>query len=135
MKKTLYGGRLALALGIVLLTAVACQGRSTGTPGYVPIGTSNVATPQMMEAKIISSCGTKIRIVLLGSVECKFHENNHPLRTFTLVNHTNGLVSISPSSGTKLTTFTVTAILLGSGYFTVKDADGNQLNVKLEIVT
>lgn len=135
MKQSLCVGRLALALGVVLLTAVACQGRSASTPGYVPIGTSNVAAPEMMQAKIISSCGTKIRIVLLGTVECKFHENNHPLRVFTLVNHTNGLVSISPSSGTKLTTFTVTAILLGSGYFTVKDADGNQLNVKLEIVT
>lgn len=134
MKQSLCGGRLALALGLVLLTAVACQGRSSSTSGYVPVGT-NVATPEMMQAKIISSCGTKIRIVLLGSVECRFHENNHPLRVFTLVNHTSGLVSISPSSGTKLTTFTVTAILLGSGYFTVKDTDGNQLNVKLEIVT
>ncbi len=135
MKKSLYGGRLALALGVILLTAVGCQGRSSGTPGYVPAGAGSVATPEMLQAKIISSCGTKIRIVLLGSVECRFHENNHPQRTFTLVNHTNGLVSISPGSGTKLTTFTVTAILLGSGYFTVKDADGNQLNVKLEVVT
>ena len=135
MKQSLRIGRLALALGVVLLTGVACQGKSTSSAGYVPAGTGDVAAPQMMKAKIISSCGTKIRIVLLGSVECRFHENNHPLRTFTLVNHTNGLVSISPSSGTKLTTFTVTAILLGNGYFTVKDDDGNQLNVKLEVVT
>ena len=135
MKESMRSGGFAIALGVVLLTAVACQGRTASTPGYVPVATGNEETPQMMRAKIISSCGTKIRIVLLGSVECRFHEDNHPQRVFTLVNHTNGLVSISPSSGTKATTFTVTAILLGSGYFTVKDADGNQLNIQLQIVT
>jgi hypothetical protein len=98
MKKSLSGGRLALALGIVLLTAVASQGRSTGAPGYVPVGAGNVASASRWTT-------------------------------------TRTLVSVSPGSGTKLTTFTVTAILLGSGYFTVKDADGNQLNVKLEVVT
>lgn len=102
MNKSLSGGRLALALGIVLLLAVACQGRSTGAPGYVPAGADSVASPQMLQAKIISSCGTKIRIVLLGTVECKFHENNHPLRTFTLDDHTNGLTATSSTLSWRL---------------------------------
>ena len=84
-------------------------------------------------AKIISSCGKHVHIVIAGIVDCKFREPGYGGGTFTLTNDTKGIVVISPSSGTKSTTFTILGALLGSGHFVVKDAKGRELRVTVKV--
>lgn len=121
------------------LTMVACHGQTPGSSSYIPTNAtalsaqsgSGVASPDVR--KIISSCGKHVHIVLLGIVDCKFREAGYGDGTFTLTNDTKGIVVISPSSGTKATTFTILGAVLGSGHFTVKDAKGRHLSVTVKV--
>jgi hypothetical protein len=82
--------------------------------------------------KIDSSCGDRVHIVLLGIVDCKFDEKNYD-GNFKVTVQTKGLISISPSHGTKDTKFTVTALLVGRGYFLVKGSKGVSLKVRVHV--
>ena len=53
--------------------------------------------------------------------------------TLPRLNHTKGLVGITPSKGTKDTTFTVTGLIVGKGYFLVRDSHKNTLKVKVRV--
>ena len=121
------------------LTLVACHGQMPGGPSYIPTN-SAVSTSQLgggiapdTKRKIVSSCGQHVHIVLAGIVDCKFREAGYGDGTFTLTNDTKGIVVISPSSGTRSTTFTILGALLGSGHFTVKDAKGRELRVTVKV--
>ncbi|HEX3368520.1 MAG TPA: hypothetical protein VHS56_03010 [Candidatus Cybelea sp.] len=132
---------LAAAAAALSLSIVACHGASPGGSSYVPAGSTALSAPQAgsglaaPDAKrtIVSSCGKHVRIVLLGFLNCKFRESGYGDGTFTLTNHTKGLVVISPSSGTRETTFNIAAALLGSGHFLVKDAKGRSLRVGVKV--
>jgi hypothetical protein len=133
--------RSVLGLAILALSVVACHGSPTGSAPYLP---SNVggAAPQSVriapnaeeKGEIISSCGKHVRIVLAGIVNCRFREpgygDNSP---FTLHDHTNGLILISPNKGSSDIKFTITGLLIGSGYFVVKDTRGHQLKVFVRV--
>ncbi len=129
----------AAAAVALSLTMVACHGQTPGSSSYIPTNAtalsaqsgSGVASPDVR--KIISSCGKHVHIVLLGIVDCKFREAGYGDGTFTLTNDTKGIVVISPSSGTKATTFTILGAVLGSGHFTVKDAKGRHLSVTVKV--
>jgi hypothetical protein len=82
---------------------------------------------------IRSSCGHRIHVVVLGIVDCRFHESGYGNATFTLHDHTNGLVIISPTQGNKTTTFTITGAVVGNGFFTVKDGKGNKVRVRVRV--
>ena len=131
--------RLAAAAAILGLGA-ACHGASPGT-GYVPASASAVSLPQASDSgpvadhkkgDIDSTCGTKLHIVLLGFVDCKFKEKGYG-GLFRIFNRTKGIVTITPSSGTKATTFTVIGAVLGHGEFLVKDGKGNHLALRVKV--
>jgi hypothetical protein len=135
--------RFGLAAGAAAfsLTMAACHGQSPGSAGYIPTGSSALSAPQAglgsdspdAKRKIVSSCGDHIHIVLAAIVDCKFRERGYGGGTFTLENHTKGIVVISPSSGTKATTFTILGAVLGSGNFVVKDTKGRDLKVTVRV--
>jgi hypothetical protein len=128
-------GAAALSLSIA-----ACHGGSPGA-SYVPTGSTAPSASQAgtglaipdAKRKIVSSCGKHVRIVLLGVLDCKFKEAGYGNGTFTLTNDTKGLVLISPSSGTRATTFTIAGAVLGSGHFLVKDSKGRTLRVRVKV--
>jgi hypothetical protein len=141
MKQRVNPVRFLLALAVLALSAAGCQGGSPSSAQYTP--TSTGAAPAMLtggtlspdkkkKAKIVSSCGDHIKIVVLGILECKFHESGYT-STFNITNKTNGLVGISPNSGDKDTTFTISALLVGSGYFLVEDKNGTKLKVFVKV--
>jgi hypothetical protein len=133
----LVSGSVAFALGLA-----ACHGSPGGSAPYLPGGSSGIssqshpgAAPNTEErGEIISSCGRHIRIMVAGIVNCRFREpgygDNSP---FTLHNHTQGLILISPSSGSSDTKFTITGVLVGSGFFIVKDNRGHHLTVFVRV--
>jgi hypothetical protein len=134
--------RIGLAAGAVAfsLTMVACHGQTPGSSSYLPTSSvaptselSGAAAPDHVKKKIVSSCGDHVHIVLAGIVDCKFRERSYGDGTFTLTNNTKGIVILTPMSGTKSTTFTILGALLGSGYFTVKDAKGRELRVTVKV--
>ena len=134
--------RIGFAAGAAALSLamVACHGQSPGSSGYMPTNSSALSAPQAGSGlaapdvrKIISSCGKHVHIVLAGIVDCKFREPGYGDGTFTLTNDTKGIVVLSPSSGTKSTTFTILGALIGSGHFTVKDAKGRELRVTVKV--
>ncbi len=136
---SITAGAAALSLSVV-----ACHGQSPGGSGYVPPASTSFsaaqqstgfATPDKKKEKIeiVSSCGKHVRIVLLGIIDCKFREENYGDGTFTLTNNTNGIVVISPSSGTRATTFTILGAVLGGGNFVVKDKKGHHLKVRVRV--
>jgi hypothetical protein len=119
---------------------VACHGQTPGSSSYIPTNSTALSESQSGQGlaspdvrKIISSCGQHVHIVLAGIVDCKFREPGYGGGTFTLTNDTKGIVVISPSSGTKSTTFTILGALLGSGHFVVKDAKGRELRVRVKV--
>lgn len=132
--------RLVAAAAVLALGAVACHGGSPGGAGYVPAGAAfspsqaNAGGPVADRKKgdIDSTCGTKVHIVLLGFVDCKFDEKGYG-GLFRIFNKTKGIVTITPPSGTKATKFTIIGAVLGHGVFLVKDSRGNQLALKVRV--
>ena len=129
-------GLLALSLGLT-----ACHsGSSAGTP-FVPQSSAvsqsqvplNVSPDHGQRGVIVSSCGTHIRIKIAGILNCRFREYGYHDGKFRLDNDTRGLILISPHSGDKHTTFTITGLVVGSGHFTVKDDMGHHLNVHVRV--
>jgi hypothetical protein len=136
--------RLRLVTGIAVLSLIlaACHGGSSGTAPYLPAsGTSSlqsldrgIAPNHEERGELFSSCGHRIRIVLAGIVNCHFHEVGASRKdVFTLKNDTHGLILISPSTGTRNTTFTITGLLIGSGHFSVHDGAGDRLVVTVRV--
>lgn len=124
---------VAFSLGMA-----ACHGGSPGSSAYIPAGASapqsqGFEMPDHTKRQIISSCGKHVHIVLLGVVDCKFREPGYGNGTFALTNDTKGIVLISPSSGTRSTTFTILGAVLGSGHFTVKDDKGRSITVTVKV--
>lgn len=143
MKQRVNPVRLVLALAVLALSAAGCQGGTPSSTQYMPTSTgaapSSVTTgtfspDKKKKAKIISSCGQHIKIVLLGIMNCRFHESGYS-GNFTVTNDANGLIGISPNSGDKGTTFTITGLLLGSGYFLVQDSNGTKLKVFVKVIS
>src|ERR1700744_1472137 len=119
MKQRVNPFRLVLAAGVLAIAAAGCQGGAPSNAAYMPtstgaapaISTSGMALPDKKnKPKIVSSCGQHIKIVLLGIVDCRFHEQGYS-GSFTITNNTNGLIGITPMTGDKKTTFTITGLL------------------------
>ncbi len=124
----------ALVLGIV-----GCQGGASAPQSFAPYGSApavsapgNAVLPNK-DVDIKSSCGRKIHVVVAGSVDCRFHEHGYGDGLFTIHDHTNGLVTISPTQGDRRTKFTVTGVAVGSGYFVVTDANNHKLRVRVRV--
>ncbi|HEY3675584.1 MAG TPA: hypothetical protein VGK84_06290 [Candidatus Tumulicola sp.] len=141
MKQRVNPVRFLLALAVLALSAAGCQGGSPSSAQYTPTMTGaapsnltggTISLDKKKKAKIVSSCGDHVKIVVLGILECKFHESGYT-SNFNITNDTNGLVGISPNSGDKGTTFTITALLVGSGYFLVEDKNGTKLKVFVKV--
>jgi hypothetical protein len=133
--------RLVTGMAVLSLFLAACRGGSSGTAPYLPSSTPSeksldrgIAPSNDERGELFSSCGRRIRIVLAGIVNCRFHEaGGSPKDVFTLKNHTQGLILISPTIGNRYTTFTITGLVIGSGHFTVKDGKGNRLVVTVRV--
>ena len=124
-----------VSAGLCVAGLAACGG-STNTPGYAaytPSGVTGLAqiAPDKKPA-IESTCGTRIHMEVGLFVDCKFKEKGYG-GNFTVSNHTKGLVGISPDKGTKDTTFVVTGILVGKGYFLVRDHHKNSLKIRVRV--
>ena len=119
--------------GLCVVGLAACGSSTTGYESYTPSGAAGLAqlAPDK-KATIASTCGTKIHIVVGVFVECKFKEKGYG-GNFTILDHTKGLVEISPTKGTKDTTFVVTGLLVGRGYFLVRDRQKNTLKIKVRV--
>jgi hypothetical protein len=131
--------RFVFAIAVLALSAAGCSGGTPSSTQYMPTSTGAAQTPagatvspDKNKAQIISSCGTHIKIVVLGIQTCRFHESGYT-GSFNVTDHTNGLIGISPASGDKKTVFTITALLIGSGYFLVEDGNGRKLRVHVKI--
>ena len=124
--------RLRLVTGMTVLSLIlgACHGGSSGTAPYLP---SAAPANHEQAGALYSSCGTHIRIVLAGIVNCSFREGGVRHDVFTLKNHTQGLVLISPLTGNERTQFTITGLVIGSGHFTVHDGKGDRLFVSVRV--
>lgn len=124
-------GIVAATLYAVALTA--CGGGTPGSENFTPSGAASLLqlAPDK-KAAIASTCGTKIHVVVAAFIDCKFKEKGYG-GNFTILNHTKGLVGISPSKGTKDTTFVVTGLLVGKGYFLVRDSHKNTLKIKVRV--
>ena len=128
-------GLLALSFG-----AAACHGASpSGTP-FVPQSSAgsqslplDISPDHGPRGVIVSSCGTHIRIKVAGILNCRFREYGYRDGAFRLDNDTHGLVLISPDSGNKHTTFTITGLVVGSGFFTVSDSMHHHLKVHVRV--
>jgi hypothetical protein len=141
MKQRVNPVRFLLALSVLALSVAGCQGGSPSSAQYTPTSTGaapaaltggTVSLDKKKKAKIVSSCGDHIRVVVLGIVECKFHENGYT-GNFNITNETKGLVAISPTTGDKETVFTITALLVGSGHFLVEDTKATKLKVFVHV--
>jgi hypothetical protein len=119
-------GPAVLSLGLA-----ACAGSSPTSSAYVPANISRILAPDAKEV-IHSSCGDRVHIVLLGFVDCRFNEKNYG-GNFKITIATKGLVSIDPKKGTKDTKFTVTGLLVGKGYFLIRDDRKNTLKVRVRV--
>ncbi len=134
--------RLRLVTGMAALSLIlaACHGGSSGTAPYVPAGGTSFQqavdrgiTPGEEHGELFSTCGHHIHIVLLGIVNCHFHERGDRSDRVTLKNNTQGLILISPMSGNGHTKFSITGLLVGSGHFTVYDGRKNSLVVTVKV--
>jgi hypothetical protein len=125
--------RLPAALVFCVAGITACGGGSSGSQGYVLPSNAGAAfvLPDKKE-NITSTCGKRIHIVVAGIVDCKFNEKGYS-GNFKVTNAFKGLISISPDKGTKDTTFTVTGIAAGRGYFLVRDTQKNFLKVRVHV--
>jgi hypothetical protein len=131
--------RVVIGLAALSLSLAACHSSSSGS--YVP-PSSGVSAPQAdlrvspaheEHGEITSSCGNHIRIKVAGILNCRFWEAGYGKATLTLQDHTNGLILISPKTGTRHTNFTITGVLVGSGYFVVQGAAGSSLKVTVKV--
>jgi hypothetical protein len=127
MGSNLQVTRWALAFATLSMSVVGCQGAPSGSSTFVPS-----VNPAGAPIKIKSTCGDRIHIVVAGIVDCKFKEQNKG-GDFKVTVATKGLVSISPSKGDRDTTFTVTGLVLGRGYFLVRDDKGNTLKIRVRV--
>jgi hypothetical protein len=118
---------------ILSLGLAACGGGSPTSPAYVPVNNSSILAPN---AKVVigSTCGDRVHIILLGVVTCKFNEKHYG-GNFKITVATKGLVSIDPMKGTKDTKFTVTGLILGKGYFLIRDDQKNTLKVRVRVTS
>jgi hypothetical protein len=119
--------------GLCVVGLAACGSGTTAYESYTPSGVASLAqlAPDKKPA-IASTCGTKIHIVVGAFIDCKFKEKGYG-GNFTILDHTKGLVGISPTKGTKDTTFVVTGLLVGKGYFLVRDKQKNTLKVRVRV--
>lgn len=119
--------------GMCVAGLAACGNGTTGYESYTPSGAAGFAqfAPDH-KATIASTCGKKIHIVVGVFVDCKFKEKGYG-GNFSILDHTKGLVGISPTKGTKDTTFVVMGLLVGRGYFLVRDRQKNTLKVKVRV--
>ncbi|MBV9233276.1 MAG: hypothetical protein JO030_04480 [Candidatus Eremiobacteraeota bacterium] len=131
----LIAGPVAFAL---VLTA--CHGSSPGTGQYIPSGAAGMTaqgggiTPaHAQRGEIISTCGKHVNIKVAGILKCRFHERGFDDKDFTLKDHTNGLIIISPTHVTDDQKTTITGVAVGSGHFTVKDTKGHHLKVTVKV--
>jgi hypothetical protein len=136
--------RLVIGSAALALILTACHGASSGTPSYLPTGSSGISTQQQLDrgiapageehGEMFSSCGHHVRIILAGIVTCRFHEVGDRDAAFTLKNHTQGLILISPMTGNRHTKFTITGLVLGTGSFTVSAGKGHRITVTVHVV-
>jgi hypothetical protein len=125
--------RIIIGPAMLSLGLAACGGGSPTSPAYVPANDSSILAPNAKVA-ISSTCGDRVHIVLLGVVNCKFKEKNYG-GNFKITVATKGLVSIDPLKGTKDTKFTVTGLILGKGYFLIRDDRKNTLKVRVRVTS
>jgi hypothetical protein len=136
--------RLVIGSAALALILTACHGASSGTPSYLPTGSSGISTQQQLDrgiapageehGEMFSSCGHHVRIILAGIVTCRFHEVGDRDAAFTLKNHTQGLILISPMTGNRHTKFTITGLVLGTGRFTVSAGKAHRITVTVHVV-
>jgi len=136
--------RLVTGSAALVLILTACHGASSGTPSYLPTGSSGISTQQQLDrgiapageerGEMFSSCGHHVRIILAGIVTCRFHEVGDRDAAFTLKNNTQGLILISPMTGNRGTKFTITGLLLGTGSFTVSAGKGHHITVTVHVL-
>lgn len=81
---------------------------------------------------IDSSCGNDISITLAGAIDCQFKQTGFS-GTFTVTNNLNGIATITPTSGTSATTFTVLGLITGGGNFVVHGGNKKTLTVKVSV--
>jgi hypothetical protein len=138
--------RIGVAAGAAALSVsvAACHGQSPGSSSYVPTAPAGLSASQSnigltasdakrKKVEIVSSCGKRVHIVLLGILDCKFDEKGYGDGTFTLKNDTKGIIVIAPSSGTRATTFTILGAVVGTGSFTVTDTKKHSLRVRVRV--
>lgn len=132
-----HASRIVVGLALFSLSTIGCGGSSAPavTPAYVPQNSATTFAPEGKKQEAIhSTCGDKIHIVLLGFVGCKFAEHDYG-GNFKVTVATKGLVGIDPKKGTKDTTFTVTGLIAGKGYFLVRDSQKNILKIRVRVTT
>ena len=126
---------------ILSLGMIACHSQYPGNAGYMPTTPTALSAQQVgggieplgKKGQIESACGHRLRIVIAGILNCRFHEKGYGDGTFTIVNHETGIVGVTPSSGTKATKFTVLGLVAGRGFFLVKDTKGNKYKVRVSV--
>ena len=130
---------LAAAVATLSLSTVACHSQYPGSAGYMPTTTTAQSAsqpdgldPMSKKDDIRSGCGHHENIVIAGIVNCRFREKGYTGK-FTIDNHESGIVSVSPSSGTRDTTFTIVGLVSGAGFFSVKDSEGNKFKVRVTV--
>jgi hypothetical protein len=136
--------RLVIGSAALALILTACHGASSGTPSYLPTGSSGISTQQQLDrgiapageehGEMFSSCGHHVRIILAGIVTCRFHEVGDRDANFTVKNNTQGLILISPMTGNRSTKFTIVGLVLGTGSFTVSAGKGHRITVTVHVV-
>jgi hypothetical protein len=139
MGSNLQVTRWALAFATLSMSVVGCHGAPSGSSTFVPSDASRAlvnpgssVNPAKVPIEIKSTCGDRIHIVVAGIIDCKFKERDYG-GNFKVTVATKGLVSISPTKGTEDTTFTVTGLVLGKGYFLVRDDKANVLKVRVHV--
>lgn len=131
---------IAAGAAIFSLGTIACHGQYPGGTGYVPTTATTLGASQSnggiepfgKKGDIDSGCGHHMNIVIAGILNCRFREKGYN-GTFTIVNHEKGIVGVTPSSGTRATKFTVVGLVVGKGYFLVKDAKGDKYKVRVKV--
>lgn len=129
-------------VAILALSTIGCHGQYPGNTGYMPSTTAASAgqgaggiepSGKGTKGDIDTPCGTRIHIVIAGILNCRFREKHYKSGTFTIVNDEQGIVEITPTSGTQATKFTIVGLLVGSGHILVKDSKGNQDTLRVTV--
>ena len=133
---TLAGGVAALSLSMA-----ACHGGYPGGASYVPASSAALSAPQggsfdpaaKKKKRIESSCGHHLHIVVAGIVNCRFREKGYGDGVFTVTNNEQGIIEVTPQSGTQATVFTIVGLVLGSGDLMWKDTKGHHYKVAVSV--